>query len=125
MLSGNGTYIFRTAGALTSTVGATVSVINGASACDIFWTPTQATTFAANTTFIGTVIDDAGITIGANTTWQGMALSFATTITTDTTTITVPVCSSTLATLHVIKQVINVDGGAAIPSAFNLYVKFS
>lgn len=87
-LNGNGTYIFRPNGALTSTVGAAVTLI-GASPCDVFWTPTQATTLAANTTFIGTVIDDAGITVGANTTWTGMALSFGGTVTTDAVTITV------------------------------------
>ena len=63
MLSGNGTYIFRPGGALTSTVGAAVSLSNASSACDVFWTPGEATTLAANTTFIGTVIDDAGITV--------------------------------------------------------------
>lgn len=88
MLSGNGTFIFRAAGALTSTVGAIVS-LNGASACNVFWTPTQATTLAANTIFTGIVIDDAGITVGANTTWIGMALAFGGTVTTDTVTLSV------------------------------------
>jgi hypothetical protein len=91
-LNGNGTYIFRSAGALTSTAGASVS-LNGASACDVFWTPAQATTLAANTTFQGNVIADAGITVGANTTWTGRALSFAGTATTDTVTLNVPSCS--------------------------------
>lgn len=90
-LNGSGTYIFRPTGALTSTVGSVVT-LTGASACDVFWTPTQATTLAANTTFFGTVIDDAGITVGANTTWTGVALSFGGTVTTDTNTITLPTC---------------------------------
>lgn len=89
--NGDGTYIFRPVGALTSTAGSIVS-LNGVSACDVFWTPTQATTLAANTTFAGTVIDDAGITVGANTTWTGRALSFGGTVTTDTDTITTPTC---------------------------------
>ncbi len=89
--NGGGTYIFRPVGAFTSTAGSIVS-LNGVSACDVFWTPTQATTLAANTTFAGTVIDDAGITVGANTTWTGRALSFGGTVTTDTDTITTPTC---------------------------------
>lgn len=121
-LSGAGTHIFRTLGALNSTAGAVVSVTNGASACDAFWTPTQLTTLGADTTFIGTVIDDAGITIGANTTWVGRALSFGETITTDATTITVPTCTSPIGTLNIIKLVVNATGGAAISSDFALYV---
>ncbi|MFA5935644.1 MAG: ice-binding family protein [Patescibacteria group bacterium] len=93
-LSGSGTYIFRPDGALTSTAGAVVSLA-GASVCDVFWTPTAATTLAANTTFVGTVIDDSGITVGANTNWSGRALAFNGTVTTDTDTISAPSCSTT------------------------------
>ncbi len=92
-LSGSGTFIFRPVGALTSTAGAVVT-LTGASACDVFWTPTAATTLAANTTFAGTVIGAAGITVGANNTWTGRALAFGGTDTTDTDTITVPTCSA-------------------------------
>lgn len=92
-LSGSGTYIFRAVGALTTTAGAIVT-LSGASACDVFWTPSAATTLAANTTFTGTVISDSGITVGANSTWQGLALSFGGTVTTDTDTITAPTCST-------------------------------
>jgi hypothetical protein len=90
-LSGTGTYIFRAVGALTSTTGSVITLA-GASACDIFWTPSQATTLANNTNFSGTVIDNAGITVGANTTWAGAALAFGGTITTDTDTLSVPSC---------------------------------
>ncbi|HAI98799.1 TPA: hypothetical protein DCL30_04685 [Candidatus Peribacteria bacterium] len=93
ILSGNGTYIFRSGGALTSTAGAIVTLI-GASACSVFWTPTQATTLAANTTFAGIVMDDAGITVGANTTWTGMALAFGGTVTTDTNFLTICAAAS-------------------------------
>ena len=130
-LSGSGTYIFRAVGALDSTAGAVVS-LSGASACDVFWTPSAATTLAANTTFVGTVIDDSGITVGANTTWNGRALAFGGTVTTDTDTITPPSCTSptptptpTLATLHVVKQVVNNNGGTALASNFNLHVKLN
>lgn len=91
-LNGNGTYIFRINGALTTVVNSHVT-LSGASACDVFWTPTQATTLAANTTFAGTVIDAAGITAGANSMWTGMALAFGGTVTTDATNIIVPVCT--------------------------------
>lgn len=127
-LNGNGTYIFKTSGALTSTAGAVVTT-SGVTACDVFWIPTQATTLAANTTFVGTVIDNAGITVGANTTWTGMAWSFGGTITTDTTTLTVPMCvvppppPPAPATLRVVKTVVNGFGGTATPAQFSLHVQ--
>lgn len=124
-LSGSGTYIFRAVGALDSTAGAVVTLSDGASACDVFWTPSAATTLGANTNFSGTVIDDAGITVGANTTWEGRALAFGGTITTDTDTITVPNCTPAPATLHVVKEVVNNSGGSALAADFNLHVKLS
>ncbi|MFZ2804062.1 MAG: ice-binding family protein [Patescibacteria group bacterium] len=116
-LNGNGTFIFRTVGALTSTAGAVVTLTGGASASDVFWTPTAATTLAANTTFVGTDITNAGITVGANTNWLGRSLAFGGTITTDTDTITVPT------TLRVIKEVSNTHGGIATAGSFSMHVK--
>lgn len=90
-LNGVGTYIFRMDGALTSSAGSIVTAA-GASACDVWWTPTQATTLGANSTFLGTNIDASGITIGNTVTWLGQALAFGGTVTTDTDTITSPTC---------------------------------
>ena len=91
-LDGVGTYIFRSDGALGTTANSSVT-LNGASACDLFWTPTGATTLGANSTFVGNVIDPAGITIGNNVMWSGQALAYGGTVTADTDTITVPACS--------------------------------
>ena len=122
-LSGSGTYIFRAVGALTSTAGAVVTTA-GASACDVFWTPSAATTLAANTTFVGNIISNAGITIGANTTLSGRALAFSGTITTDTDTITVPDCTPPVVTgtINVVKTVVNDNGRAKTPTDFSLFV---
>lgn len=92
ILSGAGTYIFRSSGAFTTAANIDVALTSGASSCDVFWTPTGATTLGADNSFVGTVIDNAGITVGANTVWLGRALAFAETITTNTATITVPTC---------------------------------
>jgi len=122
-LSGSGTYVFRMSDALTTAVGSVVSLTNGASACNVFWTPGAATTLGANTTFIGTDIDDSGITIGSTVHWIGRALTFGETITSDADAIIAPtscVAPSNPATLHVIKLVI---GGTAAPSDFTVTVK--
>ncbi|MDD2566131.1 MAG: ice-binding family protein, partial [Candidatus Gracilibacteria bacterium] len=126
-LSGNGTFLFRISGALTTVANSSV-VLDGASACDVFWTPTQATTLAANSTFVGNVIDNAGITIGANSSWLGTALAFGGTVTTDKTNITAPICTAAITVipvpntilpkLHIIKHVINGTGGTAVSSDF-------
>ncbi len=93
-LSGNGTYIFRINGALSTVVNSAVTLSGGASACDVFWTPTSATTLGANSTFIGTNIDPAGITIGSTVIRTGRSLAFGGTVTTNADTMTVPSCGA-------------------------------
>jgi type VI secretion system secreted protein VgrG len=93
-LNGAGTYIFRMDGALTTSAGSTVVLAGGASACDVWWTPTQATTIGANSTFAGTDLDAAGIAIGSTVNWTGQALAFGGTVSTATDTIAAPVCSA-------------------------------
>ncbi|MCX6825157.1 MAG: hypothetical protein NTY80_02930 [candidate division SR1 bacterium] len=83
---------------------------------------TAATTLGADSLFKGTVIDDAGITVGNNVTREGRALDYATTVTTNNSTIT-NTCGGAAGTgmLHVIKTVV---GGSALPSDFRLYVNY-
>lgn len=94
-LNGAGTYIFRMDGALTTSANSVVTLAGGASTCDIWWTPTAATTLGANSTFAGTDIDAAGITIGSTVTWVGKALAFGGTVSTDTDTLSSPTCPAT------------------------------
>jgi len=93
-LSGAGTYIFRMNGALTTSAGSIVVLANGASACNVWWTPTAATTLGANSTFVGNNIAAAGITIGSTVTWTGRALAFGGTVSTDVDTISATSCTS-------------------------------
>jgi hypothetical protein len=126
-LTNNGIYLFRITGALTTVANSIVTLAGGASACNVFWTPT-ATTLGANSIFAGTDIDDSGITVGNAATWTGRALAYGGTVTTDTDTITAPgSCTAPVtpapATLHVIKLVVNGISGAAVASNFLLHVK--
>lgn len=124
-LNGAGTYIFRSGGALTTGANSTVAFSGGATECDVFWTPTGATTLGATSTFKGTVIDAAGITIGSTVGWAGRALAFGGTVSTAGDTITVPTCTATAGILRVVKTVINDSGRSAIASDFNLHVRLS
>jgi hypothetical protein len=132
-LSGAGTYIFRVTGALTSVDNSTVTLADGASSCDVFWSPDSATTLGADTTFKGTVIDDAGITVGNSTVWTGQALAFGGTVTTDTAIINSTCATAPLAaaasgsglqdgTINVVKVVINDSGGTKTVADFPLFV---
>jgi hypothetical protein len=88
-LSGNGVYVFRPGGALTT--GATSRIVlAGACADNVFWAPSGATTLGAASTFAGNILDAAGITIGAAATLTGRALAFGGTVTADADAIAVP-----------------------------------
>lgn len=91
-LNGTGVYIFRPGGALTTGADSAVVAAGGACESDLFWAPIAATTLGANTEFLGTIIDDAGITFGQFANLSGRALAYGGTVTTDANTITVPTC---------------------------------
>ncbi len=143
-LSGAGTYIFRPQGTLTTSDLSIATTTSGASPCDVFWTPQvppvlASTVLGSDTRFVGTVIEPVGpansdITVGAGTKWVGRALAYDWTVTTNPiilkyVTITAPTCPvppvppAVQATLHVIKHVVNNDGGIAPASSFILHVK--
>jgi type VI secretion system secreted protein VgrG len=75
-LSGAGVYIFQVGSALTANVGSNVLLLNGASACNIFWQVTSAATLNG-VTFAGTVVAQAGITLGVGAALNGRALATA------------------------------------------------
>lgn len=91
-LNGAGVYIFRPGGALTTEADTSFVLAGGACATDVFWAPVGATTIGANTSFVGNILDAAGITMGNQSTLEGRALAFGGTVTTDVNTITVPAC---------------------------------
>lgn len=126
-LSGAGTYIFRPGGTLITLANVNIVLTNGASACDVFWAPVGATTIGADNNFVGTVIGSPAITIGNNVNWIGRALnngaSNSVTFSVWNATITTPTCAAPLATLNVVKQVVNSGGGVSVASDFTLYVK--
>ena len=98
-LSGAGVYVFRPGGALTTGANSRVVLAGGACASDVFWAPVAATTLGANAalsptpTFVGNILDAAGVSIGHFANLTGRALAFGGTVTTDAATITVPTCA--------------------------------
>lgn len=117
-LNGGGVYVFRpgagaTVGAL-NTAADSIVTMNGACAGDVFWAPTAATTLGANSTFFGTIIDAAGITMGQGASLSGRALAAGGTVTTDSNAISVPGACTPSAALPVIRVTKISNGGAGI-----------
>jgi len=90
-LDGEGVYIFRTTSDLTT--AGSVSLINGATACNVFWhVATQANLVSGS--FVGTIIAGTGIVFGTGVSLDGRALAIGGPVTMDTNTITGPSCVS-------------------------------
>ena len=71
----NGVFIFQVGGAFSSSVASRISLINGAQPSHIFWRITGAATLGAGSYFRGTILDFAGIVVGANTHLVGRTLA--------------------------------------------------
>lgn len=93
-LSGDGVYIFRPDGALSSGANSSVVTANGACSDSVFWTPSGGTTIGANASFVGTIFRGTAaglsITLGDSASLEGRALAFGSTVTTDNNAIAVP-----------------------------------
>ena len=87
-LSGNGVYIFRIAGAFNTSANAIIGLNDNALAGNIFFVVAGASTLGANTTFNGTIMSKAPITVSTSLI-NGRLLSQPA-VTISTTTILVP-----------------------------------
>ena len=98
-LTGNGVYVFRsTGGAITTGANSSIVLAGGACAGNVFWTAVGATTLGGTSSFVGTVLDAAGVTLGLGANMTGRALAFGGTVTTNgANTITVPAACAALA----------------------------
>lgn len=71
-LDGPGVYIFRASSSFLS--AGTISLINGARACDVYWRVQSLATINGST-FVGTIIAGTGVHFGANVTLDGRAMA--------------------------------------------------
>jgi len=72
-LDGSGVYIFQVGSALTANVQSTVTLLNGADPCKVFWQVTSAATLNG-ISFAGNVVAQSGVTLGSGATLTGRAL---------------------------------------------------
>jgi hypothetical protein len=94
-LSGNGVYIFQIVSTLTTAAGpgkSRVLLTGGAISHDVFWQVGSSATLGTGSTFAGTIMANASITVGNGATLNGRALAENGAVTLDTNQVNVPVC---------------------------------
>jgi hypothetical protein len=87
-LNGAGVYIFKIVSTLNTASGARVLLINGASACSVFWQVGSSASLGTTTTFAGTIMALTSISVKTGASIAGRALARNGSVTLDTNAIT-------------------------------------
>lgn len=148
----NAIFIIKAASTFISSPGSTMNLINGAQACNIFWTLGSSATLATTSNFIGHLYAATQIVVQTGATVHGNLLAQTANVTLDANTITNDNCAPAVVvvpvppvappvvtpvppvvppvvtpvapgTIHVIKIVVNGFGGSATPADFSLSLK--
>ena len=88
----NPVWIFKTGSTLITASNSNVNLINGASACNIFWQVGSSATLGTSSTLRGTVMALASITLNTNATLVGRALARNASVTLDSNTVDASPC---------------------------------
>jgi hypothetical protein len=94
----NSVFIFQTDSTLITGSGSTVTLINGAQECNVFWQVGSSATLGTGSTFVGTILALTSISVTTGVTVQGRALARNGEVTLDTDTFNVPTCDLTAPT---------------------------
>jgi hypothetical protein len=89
-------FIFQIGSTLITGSNTSVSLINGAQACNVFWQVGSSATLGTGTSFVGTVMALASITANTAATIHGRLLARNGAVTLDTNTITTSNCASSV-----------------------------
>jgi hypothetical protein len=88
-------FIFKVGAAFTTGAATTVSLINGAAACNVFWIADGAISMAASTIMRGTLISNNGaISMAAGGTLEGRMFSTTGAVSVDAVLASIPICLS-------------------------------
>ncbi|TXT16169.1 MAG: hypothetical protein FD133_1946 [Erysipelotrichaceae bacterium] len=120
----NAVFIFQMASTLITGDASTVTLINGASACNVFWQVGSSATLGTTSNISGHILATASITANAGATINGSLLASTGAVTLSSNTITNDVCpTATKASLTIVKHVVNNDGGTLSAADFSLHVR--
>lgn len=87
-------FVFQATSTLITGSSSVVNLINGASACNVFWQVASSTTLGTNSVFVGTVLALTSIAAGTGATVQGRLLARNGEVTLDNNVITASGCTS-------------------------------
>jgi hypothetical protein len=90
----NAVFIFQIGTTLTTGSNTSVSLINGAQACNVFWEVGSSATLGTGTHFVGTIMAADSITANTGATIHGRLLAQTAAVTLENNTITTSTCAS-------------------------------
>ena len=90
----NAVFIFQIGTTLTTGSNTSVSLINGAQACNVFWVVGSSATLGSGTHFVGTIMAADSITANTGATIHGRLLARTAAVTLENNTITTSNCAS-------------------------------
>ncbi len=93
----NTVFIFQTNSSLITSPGSTVSLINGAQECNVFWQVTSSATLDTGSTFVGNILALTSVWVNTNVTVHGRALARNGEVTLDDDVFASPTCNLTTA----------------------------
>jgi type VI secretion system secreted protein VgrG len=94
----NSVWIFQATSDLVTASSSAVELVNGASACNVYWQVTSSATLGSGSTFVGTIMALTSITMAAGVTVDGRALARNGEVTLINDTISSGACSAASAT---------------------------
>ncbi len=94
----NSVFIFQTDSTLITGSGSTVTLINGAQQCNVFWQVGSSATLGTGSTFVGTILALTSIAVTTGVTVHGRALARNGEVTLDNDTFNAPTCDLTAPT---------------------------
>lgn len=86
-------FIFQTNSSLITGSGSTVTLINGAQECNVFWQVGSSATLGSGSVFVGNILALTSITVNNSVTVHGRALARNGAVTLDNDTFTKPTCA--------------------------------
>ncbi len=107
----NALFVFQAGSDLSVVSGASVNLINGAQACNVFWQVTSSASLGTGASFRGSILALTSITLATGATVEGRVLARNGTVTLDTNTITAPVCA--VPTVPTVPAAVTPTGGVA------------
>ena len=85
-------FIFQTNSTLTTASSSSVTMVNGAQECNVFWQVGSSATLGTNSVFAGNILALTSVTVTTGATVHGRALARNAAVTLDTNTFTNPTC---------------------------------